>query len=138
MQPLSEQYDTNDAAPILRVEPDTLRNSRHTGRLAGVTAPRHRKIGNRVFYERETLDKWLEQFEERTCATGAIGSGDPQTSEPQRDELALVEGYRKKIFALVTDLDSGRLRLGSVQLVDEAQTAALKVLQLLNNMAGSK
>ncbi len=69
MQPISEQYDTNTAAPYLGVKPDTLRNARHIGKLAGVTAPRYRKIGNRVFYERAALDEWLAQFVEQTCTS---------------------------------------------------------------------
>ena len=61
-----EQYDTNKAAEYIGYKsPDTLRNARHTGKLAGVTAPRYRKIGNRVFYERAALDEWLAQFVER-------------------------------------------------------------------------
>ncbi len=75
MQPISEQYDNGQAAPYLRVQPDTLRNSRHTGKLAGVTAPRYRKIGNRVFYERAALDEWLSQFEEQTCTSDAAYGG---------------------------------------------------------------
>ena len=67
MQPINEQFDTSQAAPYLGVKPDTLRNARHTGRLAGVTAPRYRKIGSRVFYERAALDEWLSQFSEQTC-----------------------------------------------------------------------
>lgn len=70
MQPVSEQLDTNEAAPYLRVKPDTLRNARHIGKLAGVTAPKYRKIGSRVFYERAALDEWLAQFHEQTCTTG--------------------------------------------------------------------
>ncbi|MFV8819685.1 helix-turn-helix domain-containing protein [Haliea sp. E17] len=67
MQPINEQYDTKTAAPYIGVQPDTLRNARHTGKLAGVTAPRYRKIGSRVFYERAALDEWLAQFKEQTC-----------------------------------------------------------------------
>lgn len=64
-------YSTPAAAKYLGYEsPDTLRNARHIGKLAGVTAPRYRKIGNRVFYERAALDEWLKQFPERTCTTG--------------------------------------------------------------------
>ena len=67
-----EQYGTAAAAEYLGYEsPDTLRNARHIGKLAGVTAPRYRKIGNRVFYERAALDEWLSQFQEQTCTTGA-------------------------------------------------------------------
>ncbi len=66
-----QQYDTSSAAHYLGyTSPDTLRNARHTGKLAGVTAPRYRKIGSRVFYERAALDEWLAQFAEQTCTTG--------------------------------------------------------------------
>jgi len=70
MQPISEQFDTAQAAPYLGVKPDTLRNARHTGKLAGVRAPGYRKIGARIYYSRTTLDEWLSQFEERTCTSG--------------------------------------------------------------------
>lgn len=70
MQPISEQFDNSEAASHLRVRPDTLRNARHTGKLAGVTAPRYRKIGNRVFYERAALDEWLAQFVEQVNTAG--------------------------------------------------------------------
>lgn len=71
MQPINEQYDTNEAAPYLGVKPDTLRNSRSTGRLAGVTPPKYKKIGGKVYYSRAALDEWLSQFPEQTCTTGA-------------------------------------------------------------------
>lgn len=43
----------------------TMRNSRYTGKLAGVEAPAHRKIGSKVLYEGKTLRKWRSQFSER-------------------------------------------------------------------------
>ena len=43
----------------------TLRVSRCTGQLAGVTAPLHLKIGSKVFYLREDLEDWMAQFKKR-------------------------------------------------------------------------
>ncbi len=66
-----ELYDSCEAAEYLGYKsPDTLRNARHTGKLAGVTAPRYRKIGNRVVYSRDALDEWLGQFVEQTNTAG--------------------------------------------------------------------
>ncbi len=70
MQSISEQFDTNEAAAYLRFKPATLRNARHTGRLAGVTAPPYKKLGSTVRYERQALDEWFAQFKEQTN-TGA-------------------------------------------------------------------
>ena len=56
------------AAPILGFQPATLKNSRHTGKLAGVDAPPYSKLGKRtVRYRLKDLLKWLEQFEAQTC-----------------------------------------------------------------------
>lgn len=66
---MSEQMDLmpeKEAAEYLGFAPVTLRNSRHTGMLGGVPAPRFRKIGTKtVRYERATLAAWLAQFSER-------------------------------------------------------------------------
>lgn len=57
-----------EAAEFLGYNHLTLKNSRHTGVLAGVEAPGFCKIGKRtVRYKFETLTRWLDQFEERTC-----------------------------------------------------------------------
>lgn len=49
----------------------TMRNSRCTGRLAGVEAPAHIKIGSKVLYEGRTLKKWRSQFHERIRSRNA-------------------------------------------------------------------
>ena len=66
----SNRYDSDAAAEYLGYSPATLRNSRSSGTLAGVQAPAFIKIGLRAFYQQATLDAWLEQFAEKTCATG--------------------------------------------------------------------
>ena len=58
--------DDKEAAPILGVQPNTLKNSRHTGRLAGVEAPPYLKMGRTVRYEVDALLAWRSQFEIRT------------------------------------------------------------------------
>jgi len=55
---------SNEAASFLNYSSATLRNSRCTGKLAGVTAPPHRKLGTVVRYETAKLTEWLEQFSE--------------------------------------------------------------------------
>ncbi len=66
---MAEQMDLipeKKAAEYLGFAPVTLRNSRYTGMLAGVPAPRFRKLGTKtVRYERATLAAWLAQFGER-------------------------------------------------------------------------
>ena len=62
--------DDKEAAPILGVQPTTLKNSRHTGKLAGVEAPPYLKIGRTVRYEIEAILQWRSQFETRT-STGS-------------------------------------------------------------------
>ncbi len=58
--------DDKEAAPIIGVQPSTLKNSRHTGRLAGVEPPAYLKIGRTVRYEIEDLIRWRNQFQRRT------------------------------------------------------------------------
>lgn len=66
--------DDKEAAPIIGVQPSTLKNSRHTGTLAGVEPPTYIKIGRTVRYEVETLLQWRSQFQRRTC-TRTEGGG---------------------------------------------------------------
>ena len=67
MQSDDDLLDNNEGAPFIGYEPNTLRNSRHTGKLAGVTAPAYIKMGRVIRYRRGVLRKWKEQFPERTC-----------------------------------------------------------------------
>ena len=57
----------DEAARFLRYERFTLRNSRHTGKLAGVEAPKYSKQGKTILYDLDDLIKWRDQFEVRTC-----------------------------------------------------------------------
>jgi len=62
---MSERLKTVRAAEYLACcSPGTLKQSRSTGILSEVCAPRFKKIGRNVVYERGTLDAWLLQFEE--------------------------------------------------------------------------
>lgn len=63
-------YDSQRAADYLTCSEQTLRVSRHTGRLFGVAAPPYRKMGRAVRYERARLDEWLAQFQEQTHTAG--------------------------------------------------------------------
>ncbi|CAM4016047.1 DNA-binding protein [Vreelandella rituensis] len=51
------------AAEYLGFAPATLRQSRHTGKLAGVCAPKHIKLGRSVRYYASDLDTWLKSTE---------------------------------------------------------------------------
>ncbi len=67
--------DDKQAAPVIGVQPNTLRNSRHTGTLAGVEPPAYIKLGRTVRYELAELLKWRGQFEVRTCSRGGPKNG---------------------------------------------------------------
>lgn len=67
----SSPISSLQAAQYLGCSEQTLRISRHTGKLFGVTAPPYRKLGRTVRYERARLDEWLGQFEEQTNTGGA-------------------------------------------------------------------
>jgi len=54
--------DTEEAAKLIPCQSSTLKKSRHTGNLFGVTAPQYQKRGRRVFYQLSTLREWLGQF----------------------------------------------------------------------------
>jgi len=51
-----------EAATFLGCAMQTLRSSRVSGTLAGVTAPKFIKMGRWVRYKLDTLEKWQEQF----------------------------------------------------------------------------
>ena len=72
MQQESDLFNEKEAGAYVRKEGATMRNSRYTGTLGGVPAPKHLKIGGRVFYKKSTLDKWLSQFEERVRASDDV------------------------------------------------------------------
>lgn len=79
---MSTRFKSHEAAAYLGYADPTLRESRVTGKLAGVDAPRYQKIGARVFYEKDALDTWLAQFpmtrhtgEYRGHAHSCTGSG---------------------------------------------------------------
>lgn len=72
---IRQLLDDKQAAPFLGYKAETLKNSRHTGRLAGVDAPRYIKMGRSVRYRLEDLLEWREQFEVRTCTRGGENNG---------------------------------------------------------------
>lgn len=55
----SASRDNNGASAYLAVAPTTLRNSRSTGLLCGLPAPKFRKMGRKVIYLTKDLDEWL-------------------------------------------------------------------------------
>ena len=60
---IKKRYLFNDeAAKYIGFKPSTLKLSRHTGLLAGVSTPKFIKIGKSVRYDIKDLDKWLSQF----------------------------------------------------------------------------
>ena len=52
-----------ESASRFGIADTTLRISRTTGKLFGVDAPKHIKLGRTVRYRPEELDNWLAQFE---------------------------------------------------------------------------
>lgn len=65
---------SNNAANFLGYSDNTLRNSRHTGTLAGVDAPQHIKLGKSVRYSIEELNEWLTQFNHSASTNMAKGA----------------------------------------------------------------
>lgn len=57
------RFSTRDAAAFLGCAPTTLKISRINGVLFGREAPKYRKLGRRVVYDRTELAAWLEQFD---------------------------------------------------------------------------
>ncbi len=58
-----DRLSSIQAAAYLGCAPYTIRRSRQTGKLAGVAAPKYRKQGKTVVYEKVWLDEWKTQFE---------------------------------------------------------------------------
>ena len=77
---LSHESRTTDllkeqqAAEILGLKPGTIRNSRHTGMLAGVDAPPFLKMGRTIRYRLEDVLAWRDQFTARTCTRDEVTS----------------------------------------------------------------
>ena len=59
---MTKYLSSNSAANYLGYSPTTLRNARHTGTLAGVNAPKYKKINKSIRYDKDVLDAWLAQF----------------------------------------------------------------------------
>lgn len=62
----ADMLTARQAARYLRCSPRTLQISRRTGLLFGRSCPRYIKLGRRVYYRRQTLDRFLDQFQERS------------------------------------------------------------------------
>jgi hypothetical protein len=64
------------AALYLKSTANTLKNSRSTGILWGVPAPKYLKCGRRILYRFSELDNWINQFGEfhNTGEAAANGS----------------------------------------------------------------
>lgn len=57
---------SKEAAAFLGYAEKTLRESRVTGHLAGVTTPPYIKRGQRVIYDKDDLCQWNAQFKKIT------------------------------------------------------------------------
>jgi hypothetical protein len=66
-----------EAAELLTVAANTLRNSRSTGKLCGREAPPFIKMGRKIIYLKVDLLQWLESFPKYS-----------NTSEAQLSEVA--------------------------------------------------
>jgi len=60
------KMNSKEAATTLGYAEKTLRESRVTGTLAGVTTPAYIKRGHRVIYDEEDLLEWAAQFRKIT------------------------------------------------------------------------
>jgi hypothetical protein len=66
--------NSKEAAAVLGYAEKTLRDSRVTGTLAGVTTPAYVKRGHRVIYDEEDLEQWTAQFHKITnTAQSSLG-----------------------------------------------------------------
>ena len=57
---------SKEAAVFLGYAEKTLRDSRVTGHLAGITTPPYIKRGQRVIYDEDDLYQWCSQFKKIT------------------------------------------------------------------------
>jgi excisionase family DNA binding protein len=57
---------TKEAADALKISERTLRSSRSSGVLMGVTTPPFVKFGTAVRYKESELSQWIESLESRT------------------------------------------------------------------------
>ncbi|QFT86665.1 Helix-turn-helix domain protein [Halomonas sp. THAF12] len=57
--PTRRYLSERQAADYLGFSPHTLRQSRWSGKLAGIEPPQHIKLGRNVRYELSTLDSWM-------------------------------------------------------------------------------
>ncbi|AHF01368.1 transcriptional regulator [Thiomicrospira aerophila AL3] len=64
-----ERLTDIQAAAFINTTPSTIRISRTTGKLWGVTAPHFIKIGSRVFYELEDLELWIKNNTTKQIST---------------------------------------------------------------------
>ncbi|MDT0594543.1 helix-turn-helix transcriptional regulator [Glaciecola petra] len=51
-----------ELAVQLNCSKTTIRQSRVTGKLLGIAAPKHLKIGHSVRYRQSTIDAWIENL----------------------------------------------------------------------------
>ena len=58
-------FNNDEAAAYVGFKPRTLNNSRYTGVLGGVPAPKYKKLGKAVRYTKQSLDLWLGQFQDQ-------------------------------------------------------------------------
>lgn len=55
-------FTNQEAAELLTISANTLRNSRSTGILCGKEAPPFIKMGRKIIYLKADLMQWLESF----------------------------------------------------------------------------
>ena len=62
----SQNLDSQQCAKYMNLSYGTLRNARVSGSLCGVGAPKYKKLGRKVVYEKAVIDDWLAQFENQS------------------------------------------------------------------------
>ncbi len=58
---MTEQLTSIEVASMLKLHPMTVNASRRTGRLLGRDAPKFKKIGKTVRYNKSDIEAWLEE-----------------------------------------------------------------------------
>jgi hypothetical protein len=90
-----ELYNEKQASLFLDFQPTTLRNSRCSGKLAGVDAPPFYKIGKSVKYLGRTLKGWRAQFKERSKSQQPHFDGET-SEEPMKKQSSLNQEIESK------------------------------------------
>jgi len=61
---MTQLLTTKEVALKIKINPIVINASRVSGKLLGIEAPKHLKMGRAVRYEESTIEEWLNNFRE--------------------------------------------------------------------------